>query len=333
MTNIFERAIEAPSAWIGEQLGGKEAVTYRLGQEELEAIDSLLERTRDRGLHEVRAPEFNHPVLDRTLETLLQLIMNGRGLVIVSGLTPERYTGEQMERVYWGFGTHWGRAAVQSVYGDLMGYVQVNEQDPYARAYRSADELAFHCDTYELVGLMCVQKAEEGGMSRMVSSLTIHNEMLRRHPDLLAPLYEGYYLAPPELQHSERPVTDVKTPVFCHRAGLVSCTYAANFMKRAAERRGETLPQELAAAIRAFDEIVSEPQLQLNAQLEPGDMMFWQNFTNLHARTSFKNSATRRRKLLRLWLTPENPRPVDPRFHSRAQAYAWYYEHEKAKQK
>ena len=51
----------------------------------------------------------------------------------------------------------------------------------------------------------------------------------------------------------------------------------------------------------------------------------------MHARTEFKNSAERKRKLLRLWLMPENPRPVDPRFYIRAEAYARYYHAERAR--
>ena len=74
---------------------------------------------------------------------------------------------------------------MQSVYGDVMGYVQAAENDPYARAYRSSDELFFHCDTYELVGLMCVQKAPEGGMSKMASTLAVHNALLQTKPHLL----------------------------------------------------------------------------------------------------------------------------------------------------
>lgn len=330
MTEICRHIIDHPSAWRGDTLGGKEAITYWLTSEHLAAIDELLDRTKTLGLHEVRAPQFDHPALDDLLAEMGDVVMNGRGLIIVSGLSRDRYDDEQLERIYWGFGTHWGKAAVQSVYGDLMGYVQASENDPYARAYRSSDELNFHCDTYEFVGLMCVQKAEEGGMSRMVSSLTVHNELLRTRPDLLEPLYEGYYLAPPELQHSSRPVTDVKTPIFCYRDGLVSCTYAGNFIRKAAQLRNEPLPANLVEALGAFDAIVNDQAVQLNTHLEPGDMMFWQNFTNLHARTSFTNSATRKRKLLRLWLNPHHPRPVDPRFFSRAEAYAWYYEQQRA---
>jgi hypothetical protein len=329
MTQIFSEPIDHPSAWRGDQLD-KEAITYRFSSAQIDAIDELLARTADRGLHEVEAPEFGHPHIDDALEEAYREIMTGRGLVVFSGLDRDRYSDDELERIYWGIGTHWGVAAVQSVYGDRMGYVEANENDPYARAYRSSDELSFHCDTQELVGLMCVQKAQEGGISRMVSSLAVHNVLLATRPELLAPLYEGYYLAPPELQHSERPVTDVKTPIFCFRDGLVSCTYAANFIRRAAERRGEQLPADLAEAMAAFDAIVADPAIQLNMQLEPGEMMFWQNFTNLHARTAFRNSPERRRKLLRLWLKPRDPRPVDPRFFSRAEAYIWYYDEQRA---
>lgn len=330
MTDIRMTPIDHPSAWRSDTLGGREAITYRLSSDHIAAIDELLEATRDVGLHAVRTPQFDHAALDATLADLYDTIMNGRGLVIISGLDRSRYDDEQLERIYWGIGTHWGTAAVQSVYGDLMGYVQAADNDPYARAYRSSDELSFHCDTYEFVGLMCVERAEEGGTSRMVSSLAVHDELLRTKPDLLEPLYEGYYLAPPELQHSTRPVTDVKTPIFCYRDGLVSCTYAANFIRKAAQLRGEPLPTGLAEAMAAFDEIVADPAIQLNTQLEPSEMMFWQNYTNLHARTAFRNSPEHRRKLLRLWLIPHDPRPVDPRFYSRAEAYHWYYDEQRA---
>jgi hypothetical protein len=329
MTDICLDFIDHPSAWRNDTLGGKDALTYRLIDTQLDAIDALLEQTRAKGLHDVEAPQFHHPAIDGTLAELYDTIMHGRGLVILSGLTRDRYSDEQLERIYWGIGTHWGRAAVQSVYGDRMGYVQANDNDRFARGYRSSDELVFHCDTQELVGLACIQKAAEGGTSRMVSSLAVHNELLRLRPDLLPALYEGYYLAPPELQHSSRPVTDVKTPIFCYRDGLVSCTYAANFIRSAAKLRDEALPDDLAEAIEVFDAIVADPALQLNMQLEPGEMMFWQNFTNLHARTAFVNSEELKRKLLRLWLIPNDPRPVDPRFFSRAEAYTWYYDQQR----
>jgi hypothetical protein len=325
VTDVYRDIIDHPSAWTAAELGGRDALTVRFTATELAAIDECLNRTRDRGLHEVRSPEFAHPALDGVMGRLYDIVMHGRGVVIATGIERERYTDEELERIYWGLGTYCGQAVVQSVYGDMMGYVEANENDPYARAYRSTDELRFHCDTHEFVGLMCLQKAHAGGLSKMAGTLAVHNEILRRRPDLLDPLYEGYYLAAPELQHSTRPVTDVKTPVFCYRDGLVSCTYATLFMNRAAEHLGVELPAKLREALGLFDEIVADPTFQLQFQLEPGEIMLWENFTNVHARTHFENSAERKRKLLRLWLKPNTPRPVDPRFYSRAEAYLWYY--------
>ena len=325
MTAVYRDIIDHPSAWTGSELGGKERITYRFTPAELAAIDTCLQRTRGYGLHEVKRPAFDHPVLDQALAHVNDVVMHGRGIIVLAGIPHDRYTYEELERIYWGLGTHFGTAVVQSIYGDLMGYVEAAENDPYARAYRSTDELRYHCDTHEFVGLMCLQKAASGGLSLMASTLAVHNEIARRRPDLLDALYEGYYLAAPELQHSSRPVTDVKTPVFCYRDGLVSCTYAAMFMTRAAKLRGEELPPKLAEGIALFDAIIAEPGFALRFLLEPGEIVFWENFTNVHARTEFENSAGVKRKLLRLWLKPDLPRPVDPAFYSRAEAYLWYY--------
>jgi hypothetical protein len=324
MTAICHEIIDHPSAWTAAAVS-KASLTYHFTADELQAINECLQRTRTRGLHDVRKPEFDHPVLDKAMAHVYDVVMNGRGLILLAGIQRDRYTNEELERIYWGLGTHVGTAVVQSIYGDMMGYVEAAENDPYARAYRSTDELRYHCDTHEFVGLMCLQKAAFGGLSLMASTVAVHNEIARRRPDLLEALYEGYYLAAPELQHSSRPVTDVKTPVFCFRDGLVSCTYAALFMTRAAKLRNEPLPEKLAEGIALFDAIIAEPGFALRFQLEPGEIMFWQNFTNVHARTEFENSAHIKRKLLRLWLRPNTPRAVDPAFYSRAEAYLWYY--------
>ena len=46
------------------------------------------------------------------------------------------------------------------------------------------------------VGLMCLRTAMEGGVSGIVSFATAHEEMRRRHPDLLPRLYPAVLLRP-----------------------------------------------------------------------------------------------------------------------------------------
>src|SRR3989442_6285347 len=70
---------------------------------------------------------------------------------------------------------------------------------PYTTLFRSRSvtnlDLVFHTDAAwldlppELVGLYCINPAREGGISKLVSLVSVHNELRRRHPGLLARLY------------------------------------------------------------------------------------------------------------------------------------------------
>jgi hypothetical protein len=312
-----------PGAWTRASLGGKQRLVMPLGRQELDAIDALLAGTRSLPAQSVSRADFDHPGLNGFLAAVLAELQRGRGAAVITGVTPERYSPEDFERIWFGFGTHWGRAVVQSALGDRLGRVRftpVGPENPTNRAYRSNEELHLHTDTNEIVGLMCVEQAAEGGVTRLASSLTVHNEFLRTRPDLLAPLYEGYYQAAREAAKSAQPVTSYKIPVFCHESGVVSCMYSREFMLRAGELLGG-MPRELKEALDLFNEIAERDDIRIDFTLEPGEMMILNNFTVLHARTAFRDSPARKRYLLRLWLDVPNGRPVAEAFHRKAEIY------------
>ena len=325
MTPIHNEQVRHPSAWTSRELGGKDALKLPLGSAQLDAIDSLLARTRDKRPQQVTRAEFEHPEINQLLAHVRDVIMNGRGLLIVTGITPDRYTDEQFERIYWGFGTHLGNAAVQSAFGDRLGYVQNKEGDPVKRGYRSLQELHMHTDSYEVVGLMSVRRAKAGGLSGMVSSLAIHNAFLDTRPDLLPPLYRGYFYASDEARFSSKIVTDDPVPVFSSVAGKLSCTYEPSHMRNAAQVRKEPLPDGLAEAFAHFDSLAARDDLAMWFVLEPGEMMLWHNYTSLHSRTAFEDDPKSKRLLLRLWLTLPQGRPCDPGFRIRAETYERIY--------
>ena len=265
--------------------------------------------------------DFDHTAVNSLLDEIRDVIMNGRGLLIVTGITPDRFSEEDFERIYWGFGTHLGVGAVQSGNGDRLGYVQNRDDDPVKRGYRSLRELHMHTDSYEIVGLMCVRKAKSGGLSGLVSSLAIHNELLATRPDLLPPLYRGFQIASEEARFSSKAVTDEPMPVFCYVDGKVSCMYEPSHMKNAAELVPGGMPADLAEALDYFDVIANRDDMALRFLLEPGDMMLWHNYLNLHSRTAFEDDPRSKRLLLRLWLSLPHGRKVDPAFYMRAQTY------------
>ncbi|MFT5896492.1 MAG: hypothetical protein ACI8VW_003375, partial [bacterium] len=63
----------------------------------------------------------------------------------------------------------------------------------------------------------------------------------------------------------------------------------------------------------------NDPDLHFSMQLEPGDMQFVYNHSQLHDRTGFTDwpDKSKRRHLLRLWLTIEGDRPLPDSFKQR----------------
>jgi hypothetical protein len=327
---ICRTVIDHPSAWTSAALGGKPAITRKLTADEIRGFDELLNRTRGFAPHAVTRSDFDHPAITALAKSVKHEIMEGRGVVLLSGLDPQRYSAEELERVYWGIGRHFGEPAVQSRNGDRLGRVEDDDTDPVARGYRSASELHMHTDPFEIVGLMCVRQAASGGQSALVSSLAMHNEIVRNHPEFLESLYEGFHMAPAEAQLSGKQVTDERIPVYCCVDGKVSCLYTGRFMHAAAEKLGVPLPGKLEEALAYMAKLAERDDLALRFMLEPGEFMLWHNFLNLHSRTSFENDATHKRLLLRLWLNVPDGRPVVPEIYARGRVYERVYEEHRA---
>ncbi len=67
-------------------------------------------------------------------------------------------------------------------------------------------------------------------------------------------------------------------------------------------------------ALDLFQDLARSDQLCLRYRMKPGDIMFFNNYTMIHARTPFvdHDEPDRKRHLLRLWLIPPNFRDVVP---------------------
>ncbi|QHE88324.1 TauD/TfdA family dioxygenase [Hydrogenophaga sp. BPS33] len=325
MTAIHDQPIEHPAAWTSAALGSQEALVRTLSDAELAAFDALLQETAHLAPQAVTRAQVTQPALVRLAEDVRREIMDGRGVVLLRGVRPERYAAKDMERIYWAIGTHLGVPAVQSRTGDKLGRVEQDPNDPVSRGYRSSGELVMHTDSYEVVGLMCIRKARKGGQSALVSSLAIHNAIRAERPELLPALYEGAVMAIPEAQASRHPLTATAIPVFCDVGGVVSCMYAASFMRAAARLKGTSLPPALDEALTFFSQTAERDDLALRFHLEPGEMLIWHNFTQLHSRTHYEDDPAHPRLLLRLWLTAHASRPVVPEFRERARVYDLVY--------
>jgi Taurine catabolism dioxygenase TauD, TfdA family len=184
--------------------------------------------------------------------------------------------------------------------------------------YRSALELGLHTDPTAMLSLACWNTAKSGGESVLASGVTVHNEIARRAPHLLEPLYRGFhYHRLGEEGPEQEPVTPYRIPIFAVRNGQVSVRNArAGYIAAHHELRIPISDREI-EAIDLFDAIAREPGNGVTFALAPGDMVVINNYAVMHARKAFEDFAEpeRMRHLLRLWLDRPNLRDVPQEFN------------------
>jgi hypothetical protein len=308
----FEPAND-PAAWTSEQIGGKAGLVRTLDQSELAAIERFLDEMGDREPVSIQRADLTDPVLLNLAADVNEQIMHGRGAVVVSGFDMAAHDLKQFERLYWAIGTQLGTPVKQSYRQDLIGYVQKEENNPTGRGYLMDVELRPHTDFHEVMSLSSVRTSPSGGESGVVSSLGVHDIILAERPDLLPALYEGFYHAADADGVSEK-----KVPIFARVDGKLSCYFHSLFIHRAAKVMGVDLPADLQEAMKYMGEVTLRPDVRGLFILEPGEMLFWNNFTALHSRETFNDTPDRKRLLLRLWVHPDHGRPMPDVFRERA---------------
>ena len=229
----------------------------------------------------------------------------GRGFVLIRGLPVEDWGPERTETVFWCLGLHLGRPGEQSTLGDLLGHVtDVGDDATVAsgRAYRTAENIRYHCDAADVVGLLCLNPAKEGGLSRLVSSVTVFNTMLVECPDLVARLFEPF-----ELDRRDDEADPPHVPVeACRFAdGRLSTFFHADYFRWVTRHPGVELSAFDEEVLDAWEEIAERPELRIDMELAAGDLQLVNNHTVAHARTGYvdHDDPNRRRHLLRLWLS------------------------------
>src|SRR5215204_2095724 len=303
--------------WLGRDLDRK-SLYWELTSAHLAAIDELMARIEATGLrfHEIRREHFSHPALDADLAAVLQRIKTGPGLLIMRGFPVDRYDPERMQAVYWGIGTHFGRGCSQSADGDYLGHVTNVEKA--SRGYTTDRELHLHTDSAEIVGLLCVRDAREGGLSIYASSLKVHEIVEREHPQYLTVLARGFRCdRRGEEAPDDTPVTPYHVPVFSTKDGVLTTRYVRGVIDRGAERLGDPLTALEKEALACFEEVAQRDDVRFEVMLRPGEASFIDNYEILHARTGFvdRDEPGKKRLLYRLWLEGEPARPMVPEVH------------------
>ncbi len=204
--------------------------------------------------------------------------------------------------------SHFGNIAIQNRIGEYV--VEVSNKGrglgPQARGHYGNAELNFHADGGNAVSLLCLETAPKGGQSLLIGAAAVYNAILRERPDILPILERGFYHHRRDEREEHDPkVTPWRTPVFAYYDDRLHLIYTRISIDYCEAEGVEITPTEK-DALDFLDSVLSRPELQVSMDLAPGDLQIVNNFLCLHARTSYQDSESQKRRLIRLWLDNEN---------------------------
>ena len=312
-------AVQIPSVQTGphvwsanELLADPASWTHHLDEETI----SELEAAAVGDIHE------ELPNLDRLAATVTAGLLDGRGMIVVRGLAIDTYSEQTAERMLEVFGRRLGSLRPQNASGHLIGHVRdvgADVTDPNTRIYQTSERQTFHTDSCDVVGLLCLRTAMQGGESMLASSSTVYNQMLSRRPDLLARLFEPIATdRRGEIPSGMKPWFEI--PVFSWHRQQLTAMYQRQYIDSAKRfPEAPTPDEEYTAALDLFDSIANEPAVHVTMDFEPGDMQFVHNHSLLHDRMSFVDwpEPERRRHLLRVWVAIDGDRELPDVFAQR----------------
>jgi len=312
-----------PAGWTKEDVAASTDWLHVLSADEIADLDRAVAgiEQREIPLMDVRRETFALPALGPVLDAMRDDVVNGRGFALIRGVPVHRYSRLQNAIVYWGIGTYFGDAVSQNAKGHLLGHVKdlgyKSLENPNDRGYHTSAMLPFHCDVSDIVGLLCLHPSKSGGESTIASSISIHNAMLERRPELVAALAGPVYRdRRGEIPEGAKPYFQI--PVFNYFADYLTTYWGMPYIMSA--QRFPEVPRhspELAAALEMFEELARE--LCFSMGFQQGDIQLLNNHVVVHSRTEIEEypEPSRQRHLLRLWLATPEGRPIPPPFASR----------------
>lgn len=330
--------LTGPSVWHGKDIKDSRRWIRDLPPEVGEEFDAALKGLRGLEWSEISSGDVWLPSLDELWDDIADELENGCGIVKLRGFPVDRYSEEDLRRLYYAIGTHIGTPVFQNRSGELMRLIR-DEGAHVGRTYGETKDdkgttflssyartltnggLRFHTDRTDVVGLLCVRQALAGGVSKLASTPAIHNAILERRPDLLEVLFQDYWRSRfgEEGTTKDGEATTKETayplPIFGLRDGKFTSHYSLTFIEAA--QLAPNVPKLTDAQREAIDLLMqTAEELCFEMTLEPGDLQLINSHVTYHGRTPFEDNAAsgNDRMLMRLWLTMRNNRPL-PKGH------------------
>ncbi len=321
MNDIAGERIADRRAWQGAELARTNWITQLSGDE----IDTLYGMAEALPVDDAAWLDFDlsglmdSSVVD-VLGTASDELAVGRGFVLLRGL--DANDTERLRRVFWIIGNGLGEPVMQNARGEVLSIIADRfagaERGVDTRGYESNDELRFHCDGGDCIGMSCVRQAPEGGTNGLVSLFAVYNEILASHPQHLDVLMQGYPLYSRKEKGDAESTKDLgkvqqtRIPVFAWHEGRMSTWLNIQLAELAAEVSGQAFSDAEREALACVESVANRSDMQLTFKQEPGDVLFINNLAVMHRREKYHDAEdeAQKRMLYRMWINLHRSQPV-----------------------
>jgi alpha-ketoglutarate-dependent taurine dioxygenase len=310
---MIDQQIDGPSAWRRADIRTED---YRVALEGpcLDEIRRVVDDIRAHPLPTIlRTPaDFDMTNCHAAMAEVRRILKEGVRFAVVDRLPVEELSKHEAETIYWLLSSMVARPVAQKLDGTMIYDVHDTGKQALpgsgVRPDKTNIEIRFHIDNAynttppEIVGLLCLRTALSGGVSRVLSFHTVHNEFRARHRELLPRLYRPFWFDRQKEFFPGEPET-FSAPVF-EAGDELRSRFSAHQINGGYKMRGEPLDNEGAGALAATLDIFEDPKISIDFEFAPGEIQFVDNRTLGHSRTEFEDhpDPNRRRHLVRLWL-------------------------------
>ncbi|KAI9894509.1 MAG: hypothetical protein M1814_001863 [Vezdaea aestivalis] len=317
----FPTHIDGPTVWKSENYQKcPERWTRHFNETEIAELSTAADNftASKQSLANLSKEQFPLPALSTVLESIRSSLLDQEGFILFKGFPVLKWGNAKCAVAYVGLGAHLGYPVSQNGRGHVLGHVKDLGEDPTqtdkVRIYRTNARQFFHTDNSDLVGLLCIAKALEGGESDIVSLHHVYNTLQAEHPDVIKTLTEPNWYFDRKGETSKGQDEWIRSSVLYletspgERVYIKWDPYFVTSLSRFSSR-GIIAPlsprQQL--ALDVFEHTCA--RLSLHMILDVGDIQFLSNAHVLHARTAYTDPGppAPKRHLMRLWLaTPED---------------------------
>ena len=274
--------------------------------------DASINELKDNKEYLTKTDKNFFPHLNDEINTLKnQKLVDGVGLVIIDNSSFNDFSKNEVKIIYELICNMLGTLYVQNIKNEKI--VEIKDagksMSSGGRYHQTKEGGSYHTDSPhwknvpDIIGLFCINKAKKGGISKFVSTYTIHNQLLNKENEKLKILYEKFYFD----KRGEFQKNESKTefePIFLFENGKLHCRYLKNYIVSGHEIENNPLSSIQIDAIDLLEKTTQIPENILSYDLNDNDMIFFDNHRMLHGRTEFEDyeDVSKKRQLLRTWI-------------------------------